>query len=367
MVPPEKRRKTLLEATDDEVFQSVFDPLRSPEAAISGAPPLPEAAYLPPFDPRYQSVITPQLQGTISSTLAGSPAPGPVAIPPIALATDTRDYPDPRERAYVAATRALRLKTVVDRHADAALPFAEHVPLVRRSGEMGCFYVATHPELVEQSLAMLLKAKKPEEVAPPALDGAAHARGEPQHPRLALPELIEPNALPEPPFRAATKLWSDPLAAPGLRWLTFYRLVEAPRSPRRSVVAAAEPAEAQALNPDQRSVDLTIDAIRTITRAKVTRDSLSLVMSGYARDIAESKTPSQRGLLDEKQVQQTAAKLLAPHAVQHRANTALHACASLEYYHGVLDHIVVLFLSRMGVDQVRPDNAPHLFCNSHIV
>ena len=33
--------------------------------------------------------------------------------------------PDPRERAYVAATRALRLKTVVDRHADAALPFAE--------------------------------------------------------------------------------------------------------------------------------------------------------------------------------------------------------------------------------------------------
>lgn len=105
------------------------------------------------------------------------------------------------------------------------------------------------------------------------------------------------------------------------------------------------------LTPDQRSADLTIDAIRTITRAKVTRDSLAMVMSGYARDIAEAKTPAQRGLLDEAQVQATANKLLSPAASQQRSVTALQSCGSNNYYHNVLDHIVVLFLSRMGVDQ----------------
>jgi hypothetical protein len=51
------------------------------------------------------------------------------------------------------------------------------------------------------------------------------------------------------------------------------------------------------------------------------------------------------------QVQHTAAKLLSKNASLHRANTALNVCGSLDHYLGLLDHIVVLFLSRMGVDQ----------------
>jgi hypothetical protein len=41
---------------------------------------------------------------TISTTVSGSPAPGPALMPQIALPDDAALYPDPRERAYVAAT-----------------------------------------------------------------------------------------------------------------------------------------------------------------------------------------------------------------------------------------------------------------------
>jgi hypothetical protein len=105
------------------------------------------------------------------------------------------------------------------------------------------------------------------------------------------------------------------------------------------------------LAPEQRSTDLTIDAIRTITRAKVTRDSLSLVMSGYAREIAENKTPAQRGLLDEKQVQHTAHRLSNEELIARRLNHVVPVCGATDYYFSILDQIVVLFLSRMGVDQ----------------
>jgi hypothetical protein len=44
----------LLESSDEQIFQSLFDPVLSPEAALAGYPPPPEAVYLPPYNPTYQ-------------------------------------------------------------------------------------------------------------------------------------------------------------------------------------------------------------------------------------------------------------------------------------------------------------------------
>lgn len=118
-----------------------------------------------------------------------------------------------------------------------------------------------------------------------------------------------------------------------------------------------------------------MDAIRTITRAKVTRDTLSMVMTGfvlflisfslslfvsltdarrsYARDAAESKTPVARGLLDEMQVQNTAHNIYSAEALANRRNCALHSHGAYEFFSATISQIAILLLSRMGVDQVR--------------
>ena len=120
------------------------------------------------------------------------------------------------------------------------------------------------------------------------------------------------------------------------------------------------------LGPDQRTLDLNIDAIRTITRAKVTRDSLTLVMSGYAKglhfkinwknqigqililrmvclEVADSKGPQQRGLLDETQVQTTAQTILSSSEAHNRRLQALYSAQGLSTYQNV--HFISICIS----------------------
>jgi hypothetical protein len=73
----------------------------------------------------------------------------------------------------------------------------------------------------------------------------------------------------------------------------------------------------------------------------------------YAREAAEAKTPQQRGLLDEAQVQVTANLLLSPEAQANRRASALYSHGAYEMYSATLSQIAVLFLSRMGIDQVK--------------
>lgn len=399
MPDPSKRRKALLEASDTEIFESIFDPALNPESAIAGALPPPEAVFLPPFSSHLQPAITPVVQGSISSTLYGAPTAGPIPIPAVTLPDDHKLYQDPEERGFVALTRALRLKKSTNWHQEEALPFAQHSQFIRTPEDMGLFYTLSHPSMVEHSLdlqsklvskppstnalppvSMTAATPTPASVAsvtsplmpghpamPPAMQtsfgGAPSAvsfppmalpvtpstpaapivtapaapspsePGEPQYPRLMFPELMGADVLPEPPFAAGS------IHVVGGKEMD----AESPQ-----LVPVPDPV---LLGPDQRSKDLTIDAIRTITRAKVTRDSLTMVMTGYTKELAESKTPAQRGLLDEAQVQVTAARLLSREAERNRRESVLHTAAALENYSNIMDQLVVLFLSRMGVDQ----------------
>lgn len=107
-------------------------------------------------------------------------------------------------------------------------------------------------------------------------------------PRLVTEEFVPLGALlPDAPFEAATTLVSGSATAD----FSAPRVVPLP--------------DVQLLREDERSKDFNVDALRTITRAKVTRDSLSYVVGGLSRDIAEQKTPAARGLLDEAIVQVT--------------------------------------------------------------
>ncbi len=176
------------------------------------------------------------------------------------------------------------------------------------------------------------------------------------YPRLFAPELLlGASLIPEAPFSAGTVMQ---LSTSGALVDTLAKPSPLP--------------ETVLLKEHERSADLNLDAIRTITRAKVTRDSLGMVMTGsekkrknkdffvlcskvffrYAREAAEAKTPQQRGLLDEAQVQVTATQILSAEAQANRRACALHSHGAYEMYSAVLSQIAVLFLSRMGIDQV---------------
>ena len=399
---PNKRRKALMEMSDKDLFLAAFDPQRSPESAIEGKLLPPEACYLPPVAPHLYAAVTMPVQSVLSMTLAHQPAPGPVLMPVIQLPEDLKAFPDPQERAYVALTRAQRLKARLDRQPEEKQPFAAKRQLVRDSGEMGFHYTTSHPEVVETTLAAILKRREAQAsqaaaqqaaaavaspqslsatsssttgagapVPPPpqmgnpklgtaqpppplpavalpsampvapmassssAASGAAGESHGPSYPRIYVPELVPlAGSVPEPPFLPGTLL--D---------LGSGQRLDMARPP------PPPPPEVPLLKDDQRSQDLNIDAIRTITRAKVTRDSLTLVMTGYARDAAEAKSPQQRGLLDEAQVQATAQLLFSPEAEQGRRQMALRSCGAQDMYVALLNNLVVMFLSRMGVDQ----------------
>ncbi len=400
---PSKRRKALMEMSDKELFLAAFDPQRSPESAIEGKLIPPEGCYLPPIAPHLYSAVTGPVQSVLAMTLAHVPAPGPVPMPVIQLPEDVKAFPDPQERAFVALTRAQRLKARLDRQPEEKQPFAAKRLVVRDSGEMGFHYTTAHPEVVETTLAAILKRREAQltqqqqqaaaaaAAAPPSLSAAgvpapASAPSAPPPPQMSSapkPPAVAaqlPSAPPPPmpvpvtpialPSAYAASSSGEAQAPPSFPRIYVPELVplaanvpEPPFAPgtlldvgggRRVDMAGplpAPPPELVPLRDDQRSKDLNIDAIRTITRAKVTRDSLTLVMTGYARDAAEAKTPQQRGLLDEAQVQATAQLLFSPEAEQGRRQMALRSCGSQDMYTGLLNNLVVMFLSRMGVDQ----------------
>ncbi len=400
---PSKRRKALMEMSDKDLFLAVFDPTKSPESAIEGKILPPEACYLPPVAPHLYAALTGQVQMVLSMTLAHQPAPGPVVMPIIHMPDDAKNYADPQERQYVAITRAQRLKARLDRQPEEKQAFAAKRQLTRDSGDMGFNYVASHPEVVETTLAAILRRKeavasqaaaaqaaagasaaaaaaasaaaaaaaaaaagsppKPGGPPPPQMSKPISQPGftstsapppppsllssstnaaagssdatPPSYPRIYVPELIPvASNIPEPPFFPGSVLEVSPAV--------HLDMVSPKQVPLPEVVL---------LKDDQRSADLNIDAIRTITRAKVTRDSLTLVMTGYARDAAEAKTPHQRGLLDEAQVQTTATLQFSTEAERGRRQMALRSCGAFEMYNALLSNMVVMFLSRMGVDQ----------------
>lgn len=176
---PSTRRRALMDLSDRDLFLAIFDPAKSPEAAIEGwcfqcgflfarfstfmlegklIPP--EACYLPPFPPHLQSAITPNVQTLISTTLSGQAAPGPLPMPVISLPDDQKLYPDVQERSYAAITRAQRLKRMLDRQAENSIAFSSRKPLNREGGENGFHYVFAHPEVMQAPLMQIMKRKE---------------------------------------------------------------------------------------------------------------------------------------------------------------------------------------------------------------
>jgi hypothetical protein len=100
------------------------------------------------------------VQSLVSTTLAGTPAPGPLPMPVIVLPDDVKLYLDVQERTYAAITRAQRLKRLLDRQVENALPFASRKPVVREGGENGFHYTLAHPEVMHAPLMQIMKRKE---------------------------------------------------------------------------------------------------------------------------------------------------------------------------------------------------------------
>ena len=217
-----------------------------------------KSVYLPPYNPQLQPYISARVQEVVSTTLDGNAAPGPALMPVIELDSDASLYPDPQERAHVTLTRAQRLKRQMERTASETLPLGKRAVSARDSGVMGFYYSFVHPEIVEAPLDNLRRTRGAKAVSDVAVkmeeevkkEEAASEQLEPQFPRVVFPEFVGNNHLPEPLFKAATQLLA------GEDEVNYETL------------ALKDLPEEKFLTPDQRTPDLNVDAIRTITRAK---------------------------------------------------------------------------------------------------